>query len=67
MLTLHMGCVDTGMTQGIDLPKSTPEQMVTRALDALEAGADPVLADDMPQQAQQALSAPASSYRQTRE
>ena len=31
------GFVDTDMTQGIASPKSTPEQIVARAFDALEA------------------------------
>jgi NAD(P)-dependent dehydrogenase (short-subunit alcohol dehydrogenase family) len=67
VMTLHMGFVDTGMTQGIDMPKSSPEQIVARALDALEAGAHEVLADEMTQQVQQALSAPASIYLQARD
>ena len=50
VLTLHMAFVDTDMTQGIDGPKSTPEDIVARALDALEAGADEVLADERTQQ-----------------
>jgi NAD(P)-dependent dehydrogenase (short-subunit alcohol dehydrogenase family) len=55
-LTLHMGFVDTDMTQGIEMPKSRPEDIVDRALDALEAGADEVLADDMTQHVKLGLS-----------
>jgi NAD(P)-dependent dehydrogenase (short-subunit alcohol dehydrogenase family) len=44
--TLHMAYVDTDMTQGIDGPKSSSEDIVARALDVLEAGALEILADD---------------------
>lgn len=47
VLTLHMGFVDTELTRGIDMPKSTPEAVVAQALDALEAGAQEVLADEL--------------------
>ena len=67
VLTLHMGFVDTDMTQGMELPKSTPEEIVSRALDALESGAEEVLADEMTQQVKQALSAQAGVYLQARE
>lgn len=42
---LHMALVDTDMTAGYDAPKSTPEAIVTAALDGLEAGAVEVLGD----------------------
>lgn len=67
VLTLHMAFVDTDMTQGIALPKSTPEAIVARALDALEAGADEVLADEMTQQVKLGLSAHPGVYLQPRE
>ncbi|MBQ0957802.1 SDR family oxidoreductase [Ideonella sp. 4Y11] len=67
VLTLHMAFVDTGMTQGIDAPKSTPEQIVARALDALEAGAEEVLADELTQQVKLGLSAHPGVYLQARE
>lgn len=56
VLTLHMGFVDTDMTQGIDMPKSSPDDIVARALDALEAGADEALADEMTQHVKRGLS-----------
>lgn len=55
---LHMGFVDTELTHGLDAPKSTPEQIVARALDGLEAGWPEVLADAITQQVKQALSGP---------
>ncbi len=66
VLTLHMGFVDTELTHGIDVPKSTPEEIVARALDALEAGADESLADEMTQQVKQGLSAEPGVYLQAR-
>ena len=66
VLTLHMGFVDTDMTQGIDMPKARPEDIVDRALDALEAGADEVLADDMTQHVKLGLSSRPGIYVQER-
>jgi len=67
VLTLHMAFVDTDMTHGIASPKSTPEQIVAKALDALEAGADEVLADEMTQQVKLGLSAQPGVYLQARD
>lgn len=67
VLTLHMAFVDTDMTQGIDGPKSTPDEIVARALDALEAGADEVLADERTQQVKLGLSAHPGVYLLPRE
>ncbi len=55
---LHMGFVDTDLTAGLEVPKSTPAQIVARALDGLEAGQPEVLADAITQQVKQALSGP---------
>ncbi len=55
---LHMGFVDTDLTAGLEVPKSTPAQVVARALDGLEAGQPEVLADALTQQVKQALSGP---------
>ena len=60
--TLHMGFVDTDLVDGLDVPKSTPEAIVQLALDALEAGADEVLADEFTQQVKQGLSAEPGVY-----
>ena len=37
-----MGYVDTDLTRGFDVPKSSAEDIVKRALDGLEAGLDEV-------------------------
>lgn len=55
---LHMGFVDTDLTRGLEVPKSSPAQIVARALDGLEAGHPEVLADEITQQVKQALSTP---------
>jgi NAD(P)-dependent dehydrogenase (short-subunit alcohol dehydrogenase family) len=62
VLSLHMGFVDTDLTQGIEMPKSTPEAIVKQALDALEAGAHEVLADDLTRQVKGGLSAEPAVY-----
>jgi len=59
---LHMGFVDTDLTRGIEAPKSTPQEIVRRAFDGLEAGAAEVLADEMTRQVKQSLSAPTAAY-----
>ncbi len=67
VLTLHMAFVDTDMTQGIASPKSTPQDIVARAFDALEAGADEALADELTQQVKLGLSAQPGVYLQARD
>ncbi|MDZ7919185.1 SDR family oxidoreductase [Rhodoferax sp.] len=62
VLGLHMAYVDTDLTRGIDVPKTSPEDIVQRALDGLEAGADEVLADALTQQIHQGLTAPRPFY-----
>jgi len=43
---VHMGLVDTDMTRGIEAPKLSPAELAGAALDAVESGAQEVLADD---------------------
>ena len=62
VLGLHMGFVDTDLTRGIEMPKSTPEDIVRRAFDGLEAGALEVLADEFTQQVKRGLSADPGVY-----
>jgi NAD(P)-dependent dehydrogenase (short-subunit alcohol dehydrogenase family) len=62
VLGMHMGFVDTDLTRGIDMAKSTPEEVVRQALDALEGGAEEVLADDTTRQVKQGLSAHPGVY-----
>lgn len=67
VLTLHMAFVDTDMAQSIAMPKCSPEQLVARAFDALKAGADEVLADELTQQVKLGLSAQPGAYLQARD
>lgn len=60
--TLHMGFVDTDLTNGLDVPKATPQQIVAQALDGLEAGALEVLADELTRQVKSGLSAAQAPY-----
>ncbi|KPF43324.1 short-chain dehydrogenase [beta proteobacterium AAP121] len=57
VLGLHMAYVDTDLTRGFDVPKTSAEEIVQRALDGLAAGADEVLADALTQQVRQGLTA----------
>lgn len=62
VMSLHMAYVDTDLTQGLEVQKSSAEEIVQRALDGLEAGVDEVLADALTQQIRQGLAAPRPVY-----
>lgn len=62
VLGLHVGFVDTDLTRGFDVPKTAPDVVVVRALDALQAGADEVLADEITRQVKAGLSAEPGVY-----
>jgi len=57
-----MGYVDTDLTRGFDVPKSSPEQIVGHALDGLESGLDEVLADEITRQIKSGMTATRPSY-----
>ncbi|RZU02929.1 SDR family oxidoreductase [Rivibacter subsaxonicus] len=62
VLALHMAYVDTDLTRGFDVPKSSAEQIVKRALDGLESGLDEVLADELTLQLKRGMTAARPSY-----
>jgi len=62
VLALHMAFVDTDLTRGMDVPKTSPEEIVRRALDGLESGLDEVLADELTQQVKRGMTAARPSY-----
>lgn len=62
VLGMHVGFVDTDLTRGFDAPKSDPNVVVRRTLDALEAGAEEVLADEVTQHVKRGLSAEPGVY-----
>lgn len=53
---LHVGYIDTDMAARVDAPKSSPAAVARLALDAVEAGAHEVLADDVSRQVKAGLS-----------
>jgi NAD(P)-dependent dehydrogenase (short-subunit alcohol dehydrogenase family) len=59
---LHMAFVDTDLVRALDQPKTSPDAIVRRALDGLEAGLDEVLGDERTQLVKHGLSAVAASY-----
>ena len=62
VLALHMAYVDTDLTRGFDVPKSSPEEIVKRALDGLESGLEEVLADEITAQIKRGMTAARPSY-----
>ena len=62
VLALHMAGVDTDLTRGFDIPKSSPREIVRRALDGLESGLDEVLADELTMQFKRGMTAARPSY-----
>ena len=62
VLALHMAFVDTDLVRAIEGAKSSPEEIVKRALDGLESGLDEVLADERTRFVKQGLTAPTPSY-----
>jgi NAD(P)-dependent dehydrogenase (short-subunit alcohol dehydrogenase family) len=63
---LHMAFVDTDLVRALDQPKASPQEIVRRALDGLEAGLDEVIGDARTQYVKQHLSADAASYLPSR-
>jgi hypothetical protein len=57
-----MAYVDTDLTRGFDVPKSSSEEIVKRALDGLESGLDEVLADELTVQVKRGMTAARPSY-----
>jgi len=45
VLGLHVGFVDTDLTNGIDVPKASPEDVVRQTYEALAAGKSEIMAD----------------------
>ncbi len=58
VLGVHAAFLDTDMTAGLQVPKTSPAVAAARIIDALEAGAAEVLVDDASVAAKAALSGP---------
>lgn len=67
VLGLHVGFIDTDLTNGFDVPKAAPADVVKAALDGLEAGQSEVLADEITQRVHAGLSAQPAVYLQALE
>jgi NAD(P)-dependent dehydrogenase (short-subunit alcohol dehydrogenase family) len=52
---LHVGYMDTAMTNGVEAPKSDPADIARIAIDGIEADLPEILADDISRQVQAAL------------
>lgn len=53
---LHAGFIDTDMVRAVQAPKISPEEVVRIALDAVEAGSEEVLVDDVSRAVKSGLS-----------
>jgi NAD(P)-dependent dehydrogenase (short-subunit alcohol dehydrogenase family) len=62
VVALHVGYIDTDMAAHVDAPKSPPEEIVRRTLDALSRGQIEVLADEISQAVKRGLSAEPGVY-----
>lgn len=64
MIVISTRPTDTAQMNGLDEPKSAPAAVVRTTLDALEAGASWVLADDIARRMRSGLSADPAVYLQ---
>lgn len=62
VLALHVGFMDTDMTRGYEMKKSSPREVAARALDALERGKEEVIADEQTQSIKAALGSEGAQY-----
>ena len=62
VLGLHVGFVDTDLTNGIDVPKASPEDVVRQAYDALIAGKSEIMADKGTAELKSTLAAEVPGY-----
>jgi NAD(P)-dependent dehydrogenase (short-subunit alcohol dehydrogenase family) len=60
VLGAYLGYTDTAMTDGVDAPKNTPEEVVTAVFDGVESGEHEVLADELTRTVRASLGAPVS-------
>jgi NAD(P)-dependent dehydrogenase (short-subunit alcohol dehydrogenase family) len=62
VVALHVGFIDTDLTQGFDVPKSTPQAVVQAAFSTLEEGGEEALADEGTRYIKSTLSAADAVY-----
>ena len=56
VVAVHVGFMDTDMTAGLNVPKSSPDDIARLVLDAVQAGDSEVLADDVSRHVKASLS-----------
>ncbi|GAA1879753.1 SDR family oxidoreductase [Pseudonocardia ailaonensis] len=61
VLGVHVGFMDTDLIASIDAPKLDPAAVATQVLDALESGAEELLADDLSREIKSRLTGPPSA------
>ncbi|TAJ49416.1 MAG: SDR family NAD(P)-dependent oxidoreductase [Herbiconiux sp.] len=54
---LHVGYMDTDMTEQVDAPKTDPAEIAVIAVDGIAAGVDEIIADEVSRQVKSGLSA----------
>ncbi len=62
VLALHVGFIDTDLTRGFEVPKTSPEVVAARAFDALEGDSGEVMADEVAQLVKGGLSSVSAPY-----
>jgi NAD(P)-dependent dehydrogenase (short-subunit alcohol dehydrogenase family) len=62
VLGMHVGFLDTDMTKGYELKKTSPREAAAYTLGALEQGADEALVDDNTRQIRASLSSGSDAY-----
>jgi len=66
VLGVHVGYMDTDMTARLDVPKVPPAGVAAQILDAVAAGEDEVLADELTRGVKQLLSGPPAALTPSR-
>jgi NAD(P)-dependent dehydrogenase (short-subunit alcohol dehydrogenase family) len=56
VVAVHASFIDTDLSRGLEVPKSSPEEVVRLALDAVEAGEEEAIVDEATRQVKQGLS-----------
>nr|WP_199045213.1 SDR family oxidoreductase [Dyella sp. ASV24] len=62
VLGIHAGYIDTDMVSHVDAPKTSPDDIARRTLEALERGDSEVLADETSRQVKAGFNAPQAVY-----
>jgi hypothetical protein len=61
-MAVHAGYIDTDLTAAVNAPKSRPEDIAVRVIQALRGGSEEVLSDDTSRRAKLGLNATPPFY-----